>query len=187
MTTADPAALPGPQTTAPVVIVARPALWQQLNQSALVTVVSAPAGSGKTVLLASWIDQANLADSAAFVQVPRDERDPQRFWLSVLTALRATSAGSRRIRELTPSPDLDDWAIVERLLADLAPLEDRLWLVIDDVHELRSEEARKQLELLVLTGLLPDQAAVFGVLAAIESLGLELLEVRRTAPGEALT
>ena len=33
----------------------------------------------------------------------------------------------------------------------------------------------------VLTGPLPDQAAVFGVLAAIESLGLELLEVRRTA------
>ncbi len=35
----------------------------------------------------------------------------------------------------------------------------------------------------VLTGLLPDQAAVFGVLAAIESLGLELLEVRRIGPG----
>jgi LuxR family transcriptional regulator, maltose regulon positive regulatory protein len=149
MTTADPAALPGPRTAGPT-IVARPILWRQLNRSARVTVVSAPAGSGKTVLLASWIDQGNLADSAAFVQVLRDERDPQRFWLSVLTALRATSAGSRQIRELTPSPDLDDWAIVERLLADLAPLEDRLWLVIDDVHELRSEEARKQLELLVL-------------------------------------
>ena len=35
----------------------------------------------------------------------------------------------------------------------------------------------------VLTGLLPDQAAVYGVLAAIESLGLELLEVRQTPPG----
>jgi hypothetical protein len=35
----------------------------------------------------------------------------------------------------------------------------------------------------VLTGLLLDQAAVFGVLAAIESLGFELLEVRRIAPG----
>ncbi len=35
----------------------------------------------------------------------------------------------------------------------------------------------------VLTGLLPDQAAVYGVLAAIESLGLELLEMRRMPPG----
>ncbi len=149
MTTAGPVATVGSQNPGPA-IVARPSLWERLQRSARVTVVSAPAGSGKTVLLTSWIDQANLADSAAFVQVPRDERDPQRFWLSVLTALRATSAGSRQIRELTPSPDLDDWAIVERLLADLAPLEHPLWLVIDDVHELRSEEARKQLELLVL-------------------------------------
>jgi hypothetical protein len=35
----------------------------------------------------------------------------------------------------------------------------------------------------VLSGPLSDQAAVFGVLAAIESLGLELLEVRRIPPG----
>ena len=34
----------------------------------------------------------------------------------------------------------------------------------------------------VLSGPLPDQAAVFGVLAAIESLGLELREVRRIPP-----
>ena len=32
----------------------------------------------------------------------------------------------------------------------------------------------------VLTGLLPDQAALFGVLSHIEALGVELLEVRRT-------
>ena len=32
----------------------------------------------------------------------------------------------------------------------------------------------------VLTGTLPDQAALFGVLSHIEALGLELLEVRRT-------
>ena len=35
----------------------------------------------------------------------------------------------------------------------------------------------------VLIGLLPDQAAVYGVLAAIEALGLELVELRRTPPG----
>jgi hypothetical protein len=32
----------------------------------------------------------------------------------------------------------------------------------------------------VLTGSLPDQAALHGVLARIEALGLELVEVRRT-------
>lgn len=35
----------------------------------------------------------------------------------------------------------------------------------------------------VLTGAMPDQAAVYGVLAAVESLGLELLEVRQVAAG----
>jgi hypothetical protein len=34
----------------------------------------------------------------------------------------------------------------------------------------------------VLTGALPDQAALNGVLAEIEALGLELLEVRRLPP-----
>ncbi|HTX81187.1 MAG TPA: LuxR C-terminal-related transcriptional regulator [Streptosporangiaceae bacterium] len=149
MTTADPAALPGPRMAGPAII-ARPGLWQQLNLSTRVTVVSAPAGSGKTVLLTSWIDQANLADSAAFVQVMRDERDPQRFWLSVLSALRQTSAGSVLVRPVTAAPDMDGWAITERLLTDLAALGERLWLVIDDLHELHSDQARRQLELLML-------------------------------------
>jgi LuxR family maltose regulon positive regulatory protein len=115
-----------------------------------VTVVSAPAGSGKTVLLRSWIGEAALAERAAWVPVARGERDPQRFWLSVLGALRQTAPGSGLVRELTAAPDLDGWAIVERLLKDLAALEDRLWLVVDDVHELGSAEALRQLELLLM-------------------------------------
>jgi LuxR family maltose regulon positive regulatory protein len=115
-----------------------------------VTVVSAPAGSGKTVLLRSWIGEAALAERAAWMPVARGERDPQRFWLSVLGALRQTAPGSGLVRELTAAPDLDGWAIVERLLKDLAALEDRLWLVVDDVHELGSAEALRQLELLLM-------------------------------------
>jgi LuxR family maltose regulon positive regulatory protein len=98
----------------------------------------------------SWIGQRGLADRAAWVPVGRGEQDPQRFWLSVLGALRSTVAGSGLVRELTAAPDLDGWAVVERLLKDLAPLADRLWLVIDDMHELRSADALAQLELLVM-------------------------------------
>jgi LuxR family maltose regulon positive regulatory protein len=130
--------------------VSRPELWERLGASARVTVVSAPPGSGKTVLLRSWISEAGLAGSAAWVPVRRDERDPQRWWLSVLDALRQTVPGSALVRALTAAPDLDGWAIVERLLKDLAPLEYRVWLVIDDLHELGSDEARRQLELLVM-------------------------------------
>jgi LuxR family maltose regulon positive regulatory protein len=131
-------------------VVSRPVVWERVARAARVTVVAAPAGSGKTVLLRSWISETGLAGNAAWVAVGRDERDPQRFWLSVLSALRQTSAGSVLVRRLTAAPDLDGWAITERLLTDLAPLGERLWLVIDDLHELHSDQARRQLELLML-------------------------------------
>src|SRR5580698_3670998 len=95
----------------PGAVVARPGLFERLGASARATVVSAPAGSGKTVLLRSWISEAAPTDSAAWVPVERDERDPQRFWLSVLGALRQTAAGSALVRAVTAAPDLDGWAI----------------------------------------------------------------------------
>jgi LuxR family maltose regulon positive regulatory protein len=131
-------------------VVSRPALWERLGAAGRVTVVSAPAGSGKTVLLRSWIGAAGLAERAAWVPVGRDERDPQRLWLAMLDALRQTAPGSVLVRPLTAAPDLTGWAIVERLLTDLAPLRDELWLVVDDLHELDSDQARRQLELLVM-------------------------------------
>ena len=129
-------------------VVSRSGLFDRLEASARVTVVSAPPGSGKTALLRSWIGAAGLAERAAWVAVERGERDPQRFWLSVADALRQTAPGAALVRALSAAPDLDGWAIAERLLKDLAPLADRLWLVIDDLHELGSDETRRQLELL---------------------------------------
>jgi LuxR family maltose regulon positive regulatory protein len=131
-------------------VVSRPALLERLGTSARVTLVSAPAGSGKTVLLRSWIRDSCLTAHAAWVSAGRQERDSQRFWLSVLGALRATDPGSGLVQEVSAAPGLDGWALVERLLHDLAALEERLWLVIDDVHELGSSEALRQLELLVM-------------------------------------
>jgi LuxR family maltose regulon positive regulatory protein len=131
-------------------LVSRRALFSQLTDAERVTVLSAAAGSGKTFLLRSWIAEAGLAESTAWVSVHGEDRDPQRFFLSLADALRATAAGSALVRPLTATPDLDGWAIVEGLLHDLHALRDRLWLVIDDVHELRSDRALRQLELLVM-------------------------------------
>ncbi len=114
------------------------------------TVLSAPAGSGKTVLLRSWIAEAGLAERAAWVSVHGEDRDPQRFLLSLADALRDTVTGSKLVRPLTATPDLDGWAIVEWLLHDLHSLSDPVWLVIDDLHELHSDRALRQLELLVM-------------------------------------
>jgi LuxR family maltose regulon positive regulatory protein len=129
-------------------VLSRPGLFERLLATR-VTVLSAPAGSGKTVLLRSWTGLEGMAGRVGWVPSEREKRDPQRFWLSVLRALRRTDPGARLIQDLSAAPDLDGWTIVERLLTDLAPLQRRLWLVIDDVHEL-GPEVRRQLELLVM-------------------------------------
>jgi LuxR family maltose regulon positive regulatory protein len=139
---------PAPPVTGGVV--SRCALFGRLAEAERVVQISAPAGSGKTVLMRSWIAEAGLARHAAWVPVDSEERDPQGFWISVADALRRTAAGSALVRPLTAAPGLDGWAVVERLLKDLAPLQDRLWLAIDDAHLLGSDEALPQLELLVL-------------------------------------
>ncbi len=128
----------------------RCALFGRLAEAERVVQISAPAGSGKTVLMRSWIAEAGLAQRAAWVPVDSEERDPRSFWISVADALRGTAAGSALVRPLTEAPDLDGWAVVERLLKDLAPLEDRLWLLIDDAHLLDSREVLPKLELLLL-------------------------------------
>ena len=162
--------------------VARPGLFGRLGGPARVTVVSAPAGSGKTVLLRSWIAAAGLAGRAAWVAAGREERDPQRFWLSVAGALRATGPGAGLVRVVSAAPELDGWALAEGLLSDLAPLEERLWLVVDDVHEL-GPDALRQLELLIMrapAGLRLVLAARHDVRLGLHRLRLEggLAEIR---------
>jgi LuxR family transcriptional regulator, maltose regulon positive regulatory protein len=164
-------------------VVARPGLAGRLTRLTRVTVVSAPAGSGKTVLLRSWISAAGLADRAGWVAAGPDNRDPQRFWLSVLGALRATVPAAALVRAVTAAPDLDGWALVEQLLADLAPLDESVWLVVDDVHELGEAEALRQLELLIMrapTGLRFVLAARQDVRLGLHRLRLEgeLAEIR---------
>jgi len=163
-------------------VVSRPRLVGRLAGQARVSVVAASAGSGKTVLLRSWISQAGLAGRTAWVPAGRGERDPQRFWLSVLAALRQTAPGSLLVQPLTAAPDLDGWAIAERLLTDLAPLDDRVWLVVDDVHEL-GPDALAQLELLIMRappGLRFALAARHDVRLGLHRLRLEggLAEIR---------
>jgi LuxR family transcriptional regulator, maltose regulon positive regulatory protein len=130
-------------------LVARPELFERLGRAERVVYVSAPAGSGKTFLVRSWIAAQGLEDRAAWVSVGRGERDPQAFWISVLDALRGARICSERVRELTPGPDLDGARVFRRLLEDLGSLPEPMWLVIDDLHELQAEEAIRQVELLL--------------------------------------
>jgi hypothetical protein len=117
------------------VVGSAPGLVGRLGAGERVVHVSVPAGSGKTFLLRSWIAAVGLGDRAASVSVGRGERDGQAFWLSVLESLRGTPIGSGRVRELTAAPGLDGATVVRRLVEDLGSLDERVRLVLDDLHE----------------------------------------------------
>jgi LuxR family maltose regulon positive regulatory protein len=138
-----------PQAGDPGGTVPRRHLFDLLGDAQRVTVVSAPAGSGKTVLLRSWVADAGLSGRVAWVAVGRGERDAQRLWLSVLDALRGTAAGAQVVGAVTAAPDLGAGQLIEQLLADLEALDEPLWLVVEDLHELDSAEALDQLQRLI--------------------------------------
>ena len=154
--------------------VSRPLLLGRLSAAApgSVTLLCAPAGSGKSVLLRSWA--AGSEHAVAWVAVERGERDAQRFWLRLIDAV-ADAVGDDVIERVSPAPRLAGTAVVERLLAQLERLAAPLDLVIDDLHELDSDDALAWLELLLAR--LPAQLRV--VLATREepALGLHRLRV----------
>jgi len=156
-------------------LVPRHALFERLGGAERVVLVSAPAGSGKTFLVRSWIAAAGLDDRTAWVSVGREEHDSEAFWVSVADSLRGTRIGSERVRELTVAPGLDGATVVGRLLEDLGSLDEPLWLVIDDLHELQAAGAIHCLELLLASA--PPQLRVALLTRHDLRLGLHRLRV----------
>ncbi len=142
--------------------------------TAKVTLISAPAGSGKTSLLRAWADGAGQPYRLAVVQVRRDQQDSQQFWLAVLSAIRQASGTTGEGEQPAATPDFNEAAISERVLSELAAHHDRTFLVIDDLHELTSPEALTQLTRLLEK--LPQH--VHAILATRRDLPLRLHKLR---------
>jgi LuxR family maltose regulon positive regulatory protein len=133
----------------------------------MVTIVSAPAGSGKTSLLRAWADREQRAGRRiALVQVQRDQQDAQQFWLSLAEAVGDSAAAA--------TPDFNPSAMVDRVLAELAAAPAPTTLVIDDLHELTATDALEQLTRLLTS--LP--ATAHAVLTTRHDLRLRLHQLR---------
>jgi LuxR family maltose regulon positive regulatory protein len=140
-----------------------------------VTIISAPAGSGKTSLLRAWADRPGQPHRLAVVQVQRDQQDAQQFWLALISAVRDAS-GTTSGEPPAATPDFNAPAMAGRVLSELADAREDITLVIDDVHELHSQEALAQLTRL-LNSLPPNAHAI---LTTRRDLRLRLQQLRLT-------
>ncbi len=98
------------------------------------TLISAPAGFGKTSLLSEFI--ARLPQPAAWLTLDEGDNDPVRFWSYLIEACRTAEPSigeSARAVLQTPAP-LPDEAIPTLLINDLAKAQRTLLLVLDDYH-----------------------------------------------------
>jgi len=139
-----------------------------------VTIISAPAGSGKTSLIRAWAGRPGHSHQLAVVPVQRGQQDAQLFWLALLDAVRQATGAVRGAGPAAATPDFNARAMVDRVLSELADARRDLTLVIDDLHELTSLAALAQLTRL-LTNLPP---GVHAILATRHDLRLRLQQLR---------
>ena len=115
--------------------VPRPRLMAALNKGlpGKVTLVSAPAGFGKTTLVSSWLQEAN--QTAAWLSLDALDDEPARFLRYFLASLEKVTAVDPTLSELlqsekAPQPQL----IFTHLLNGLAAQPQSLLLVLEDFH-----------------------------------------------------
>jgi LuxR family transcriptional regulator, maltose regulon positive regulatory protein len=152
-------------------------LMAALNRAAQkrVTIISAPAGTGKTSLLRAWADQPGQDCRIAFMTVRPGQHDMQLFWLTMLGAIRAAAGAGEDGAHLPPvTPGSSGSAMADKVLSELEESFDRFVLIIDDLHELSSPEATGQLTTL-LTRLPP---GVRAIVATRRDLPLRLHKLR---------
>ena len=179
-------------------LVARPRLSERMSRGAesALTLVSAPAGFGKTTLLAEWLAVAAADGRAvAWLSLDQCDNDPALFWTYLVAALKtaAPGAGAGALSLLQP-PEPPGEAGLVTLLNDLDAISNDVVLVLDDYHVIDARHVQDGMAFL-LEHLPPQIHLVIGSrtdpalpLARLRGRG-ELAEIRaadlRFTPGEA--
>ena len=117
-------------------LVSRPRLLKQLNDglNRKLTLISAPAGFGKTTLVSDWI--AGCERPVAWLSLDKEDSDPKRFLTYLIAALQRISdeVGEDVLGMLQTTPSPPTEAILTPLLNEIANIPDDFCLVLDDYH-----------------------------------------------------
>ena len=129
--------LPPTRTT----IVPRSRLIEQLTKglNGKLTLLSAPAGFGKTTLITDWLSQ--LEHSIAWVSLDEEDSDTQQFFRYVATATRPFPSNPQTLATLLQAPQPQPAkALAAALINDCTTLSTPCLLVLDDYHAVESAE-----------------------------------------------
>jgi LuxR family transcriptional regulator, maltose regulon positive regulatory protein len=134
-------------------LVARPRLIERLSRGdeAALTLVSAPAGFGKTTVLTDWLSVAATAGrSVAWLSLDARDDDPALFWAYLVAAVRTAvpDVGAGALALLS-SPQSSAEAVVASLVNDLDVVPEELVLVLDDYHVIESAEVHEGMAFLL--------------------------------------
>ena len=132
-------------------VVLRPRLSERLNQGLhrKLTLISAPAGFGKTTLLSEWL--AGCGRPVAWLSLDEGENDPTRFLTYLVAALQTIAAniGAGLLSALhSPQPPPTE-AMLTVLLNEITTIPDHFVLVLDDYHLIDAKPLNTALAFLV--------------------------------------
>ena len=117
----------------------------KLNEglSRKLTVISAPAGYGKTTVLSDWISSTEIP--ACWISLDMGDNDPARFWAYVIAALQTIihEAGTTAHRLIKSRQKLPTEAILTSLINDISSDDCELIMVLDDYYLIESEAIHK--------------------------------------------
>jgi LuxR family maltose regulon positive regulatory protein len=131
--------------------VARPRLLAQLSravQVAPLTLLSGPAGSGKTVLAASWREAEARSRSIAWLTLDGYDDEPAAFWSYFVEALRGAGVSVTDVPRLVPGEPLPS-GFVPALAGTIATRRTPVVLIVDNADDLAERSIIAGLDLLV--------------------------------------
>lgn len=116
------------------------------GQHRRLTLLSAPAGWGKTTLLAQWASHPDDDQRFGWLSLDPSDSDPVWFWMYLIAALQQISAGlgTRAVELLAMGAD-PVLAVLPTLLNDLDTVTGSVVLILDDYHLVTSHAVQEQM------------------------------------------